>query len=228
MSQISLDHLFENKDGKTITISLTTANKFLTKLKTHQSSEKETNEVSWGSNRKNKSNNIAPKISINKILMKYDNKDDHNIYYDDKNKITDDINYATKSVVDSYVKDKRIFWDITTIKNTIFFTNGQKGIDTILSKIELLNLMKSELSNIRKSLDGSQDFDLLIKMYKRSKDNNNNENINVDTFDKNNVQDTIKKINSMINELENKRDKLNATTEIEVFLSNDSLEILGI
>jgi exonuclease VII small subunit len=230
MSTFSLEQILENKDGKTVTVSLTAANKFMTKLKTHQSSEKET-EDTWGSSRRSKSrasNAVQAKTSVKKILMKNCEKNDTGIHlnHTERTEINDSIADQTKSVVNAYTQNKRIFWDITTIKNKIFYTNGLKGIDTILSKIELLNSMKSELSTINKSLEGKHDLDILLKLYNRSVDDH--VDITVDSFDKDDVNKTIKKINQMINELETERDKLNATTDITVFLSTESLEILGL
>lgn len=230
MSSFSLEQILENKDGKNVTISLTAANKFMTKLKTHQSSEREP-EDTWGSSRRSRSkttNSVQAKTSVKKILMKHCEKSDTGIVVNDQTRqqINETIANDTKNAVNAYTQNKKIFWDITMIKNKIFFTNGVKGIDTILSKIELLNLMKSELSTINKSLEGAHDLDILLKLYNRSIDDHSD--INVDAFEKKNVGETVKKINQLINELETERDKLNATTDITVFLSNESLEILGL
>lgn len=230
MSNFSLDDLFVTKDGREITISLSTANKYMTKLKSHQSAEREEVTPSYG-RRKPVGTNVPAKTSVTKILMR-------NIHSENDNfqsahilgTIDEEIKTESQKIVSAYTKTKRVFWDITTLKNKIFYTNGYKGIDTILSKLDLLQSLKSDFASLNKNLEGSHDLNLLVKMYNKSNSeaNSSARDITVDAFNKQNVQATLKAINQLVTILETERDKLNSTTDVTVFLSNDSLEILGL
>jgi prefoldin subunit 5 len=124
----------------------------------------------------------------------------------------------------------KIGWDIAMIRNAIFAANGIAGIDFILSNIDHLNILKSDAQQILKKLTGKTDPLIEFALYKKaiaSKDETPTFAA-IDIWNKDEIDDLIKKINRQIAQLETQRDKLNTETIVTLHLSDESIEVLGI
>lgn len=117
--------------------------------------------------------------------------------------------------------------DLNTIKQSIFKANIESGISDVLSNIELCNF---QMNILQKSIKDVLNYPAHDNEYIRAiKDKIDYTSgyfteplINADE-----LENKIKELRKKLNELENKRDKLNANMTIKVELNEKTLEILG-
>ncbi|CAH6420998.1 Hypothetical protein KVN_LOCUS97 [uncultured virus] len=127
--------------------------------------------------------------------------------------------------------------DLNNLKLTVYRKNTEIGLDKILSKMDYLMEMKNLYQNMLLQLKKDNFYNLdkmssIFKNYNRKIENESNnsvsENISVRVYEIEELHKNIKEICKNIEQLENERDKLNATTFIDIELSSVALETLGI
>lgn len=208
------------KNRREFKVNLTAANKYMTKLKSHQSSNVSTVDQ-WG--RKTKvANGPVTRLNITQLMVKY-------MQSPENSQLTSDIESSRKYQQDQAETSRSVSLDISMLKNAIFRANGLGEIDSVLTEIDYLTNLKTEYNQIIKGCGEDIDVNQSMQMMKKSYETSNTyQQVEVNIWNRTELMNEIKKINKRINELEMKRDKLNATTEVTVFLSEKSVEVLGI
>lgn len=224
--------IFQKNSGKEIKVSLTTANKYMTKLKSHQSSEKEPTDpyaAAYGRRgRKNNASTVSATTDVSVIFNKYVAAEPF-VLEELIPSIEKELAEHFTSIRDTFLKNRRIGWDISMIKNSIFATNGASGIDHILSKIDHLNSLKTDYQQLLKSLSGRTYALAYFNAHAKAVASGTTPSeTTMDAWNKTELEQQIKTVNRQINELETQRDRLNASTDVTIHLSDESLEILGI
>lgn len=225
-----MSDIFQKISGREIKVSLTTANKYMTKLKAHQSNEKIPDDPYGSSYRRGKKGvtfTASATTDVSNIFNKYVASETF-ILQDVLSPMEQELNAHFESTRDAFIKNRRIGWDISMIKNAIFSTNGVSGIDYILSKIDHLNSLKTEYQQLVKTLSGKTHVLASFAAFIKTHESGTSSDTMMDAWDKDELQKQVKDINKQINDLETMRDKLNATTDVVIRLSDESLEILGI
>jgi hypothetical protein len=207
-----------------VKLKLTKAQKLLTKLKVYVDKNKA---VDFSANL------YFYNINRGNIDMK---KESNEIYEDIKNK-NDSLN---KKFVDLNI----LMNDFVLLKNKIHKTNSIIGLDDVLSEIEFLSQLKKNYELYLESFEAVcyKQIDVADIEYLKEKDAEKEKSTssypygssvtavtyNTTIFDKAQINESIKKINKRMDLLETKRDYLNATSEIELSLSQTSLDVLGL
>lgn len=209
-----------------IEVNLSTAQKYLTKLKSHQKSVSGMTE-SWNSGRRRQVSTVN-----------YATMDVSNIAkMTDLEKFCADVNLAADKIKEDRKSLRNISYDIINIKNAVHRQNSKLGLDDILSSIDFLN---AELSNWKTIESHSKNYVNLAEAHqlKTSFDTAKTESNNgktpvyptmcVSIYDAATIKNKIKFVTERIHSLEEARDKINVNTSIKVKVSKQSLETLGI
>ncbi len=201
-----------NYDNKIVNkMSLTKAHKVLTKMK---------KDLPLLGNNKNLSSYSIRKSQINTA------RDLDEII----SKMKENRNDQMNSFFDYYLLEN----DMLTLKNAIYKKNGEINMDRILSRIDMLNALKNQYQTFLTSnygLDSLRYFeDLNEEDIKKLSDGSDysDPSIGISFYKKEEIQKLINAISKEVNKLENERDYLNATTEIEIELSSKNVELLGL
>jgi hypothetical protein len=128
------------------------------------------------------------------------------------------------------LQKRTVSLDIILLKDAVHKYNSENGVDKVLSMIDYVNAELAELKNIEKgSIAVNTNNELLFKKYNdEPAENRINMNITVNIYDSKQLKQQIVGLNTRINQLENERDKLNASGSITVNLSKYSLDIIGL
>lgn len=125
--------------------------------------------------------------------------------------------------------------DIQALKSTIFTKNVETGLDNIVSKISYLNNKLNKLKTLVTQLNASTDvigMNELEDVHKRLQSTLENDisdpTVSLPFFEMDELTEEISTISKKIFALENERDQLNATNSIQVNLSTQSCDIIGI
>lgn len=133
-------------------------------------------------------------------------------------------------------RDKRfvVSYDIIVLKDALFAKNAERGVSHLLSKIDFVNAQLADLKSLMQSSTAAiqlSDTEMLKLLYTK---NNTvgvatvQKPITVAVYPKDLLKKEISKLTRMLKELEDNRDKLNATSHITVLLSAYSRSELGL
>lgn len=117
-------------------------------------------------------------------------------------------------------------------KNRLFELNIQYGIHSILSDVELLKLEKSELAEVASSAEESNSIPLesaLISMEAvKDVERKFEYKWNVRAFTAESIDQRLKKLSKELSELDDRRDRLNASSTFSIKLTPEEMSILNI
>lgn len=209
-----------------IEINLSTAQKYLTKLKSHQKSVSGMSD-SYGSGRRSQASSVNyATLDVSNIAK-----------ITDMEKFCVDVNVQADKVKEERNSLRNISYDIINIKNLVHKQNSKIGLDEILSSIDFLN---AELTNWKTIESASKNFlnisgaSQLKTAFDTAKAESNNgktpiyPTMYVSIYDSITIKNKIKLVTERIHFLEESRDKLNVNNLIKVKLSTQSIETLGI
>jgi cell division septum initiation protein DivIVA len=137
-----------------------------------------------------------------------------------------------KTEYDNYLNEKfTLQKDLNVLKQSIFTANVNSSLSEILTEIEYCNFQINTLVKTSKEIHNIQlnddtDISNTIERIRSSYVSNSgyfSEPLVLST----DLEQKIKNLRKQVNELENKRDKLNANTEVCIEVSQKCLEILG-
>jgi tetrahydromethanopterin S-methyltransferase subunit B len=121
------------------------------------------------------------------------------------------------------------------LKDIVHSKNTEVGLDATLSQIKLLteerNLYKSMLDAAGDNIQSADDLYGIYTNFKKERDQQGDapEQPNeVRFYEKPELNEKIKELTKQIEQLEDKRDTLNATTYIEVTFSTQIADVLGL
>lgn len=124
---------------------------------------------------------------------------------------------------------------INKFRNNLFTTNVKNNIHDVICEIDDLHTRLKDLETIYKSYDADYlTYDEAVRLSKTmtemSKESHTYRSnvIEVCAFDRSALKKTIQKLKARINNLEDKRDALNATTEFRIELDSHERTLLGI
>jgi len=137
-----------------------------------------------------------------------------------------------KTDYDNYLNDKfSLQKDLNVLKQSIFTANVNSGLSEILTDIEYCNFQINTLVKISKEIHNIQlndDTDISNTIERmRTSYASHSGYFTEPLVLSNDLEEKIKNLRKQVNELENKRDKLNANTEVCIEVSQKCLEILG-
>jgi hypothetical protein len=202
---------------KKFTFNLTKAQKLLTKFKIHIE--------------KNKSD-----IHVDNYFYKVNN---HTISLNDSNeKILEYIDEKDMLLNEKYQNYNLIMVDYINLKALVHKKNSDVGLSQILSELEFFIQLKknyetfqSQFNNLnaRVKVISTDDIEY-IKSKELLKTDPYSESVShkVSSFEKDKIDKLVKKISKELDVLENKRDRLNATSEITFNLSSVSCDTFGL
>jgi hypothetical protein len=142
--------------------------------------------------------------------------------------------------VDAVATDLIILNDYKKFKNCVYTLNAKSGLSDVLTRIDLLQEEKNIYTQIKKNMETltflpDNKLDDLYSRVKESTDktyysssSDEFSNLKLRIFDMSELKDKLKKINVELDELETKRDQLNAGTMVEFSFHKKTLELLGI
>ncbi len=197
------------KTTKTLTCSMTRANKILTKLK-----EMSNNKTSM--NRRGKYY-TEPPITYSVEISFLTNRQNH-------------VEKDLEQIRSAYNQVKLRKNLIEKIKNRIFVLNIRYGIHELLSEIDLLKHERTCLSDIldeykRKKCRTLEDIKYTMDILKND-DKKYEYKWCVSAFDADELQDQIKNISKKISQLDDKRDTINISSTFSIDLSSDEYSLL--
>ena len=197
--------------------SLTKAQKLLTKLKLYIDKNK------------------AIELSENLYFYLINNK---NLPLQNDNEfIINNINNKNKELVEKNNNFNLINFDYVKLKSTVYSKNSSSKLDEILSYVDYLNKLKNTYDSYLHKYESLQilenlsDKDLEFIRQKDSLQKNDYydlQSFNLTCFKKDKLKEIIKNINKKLDELENRRDYINSTTEIEVEFNQVTVDLLGL
>lgn len=211
-----------------VEFNLSTAQKYLTKLKSHQKST--SFDDYSGHTSRNRRSSYGPNT-------------ESCIDTSDMAKVHDSCNFQVNveklinKAKELRTETRNISYDIINIKNAVHKKNSDNGIDVILSSIDFLNAELSNWKSIEKNSDNVTHYEnshLLKFAFDKAKDESNNgktplfPSMIVSVYSPDFIANKIKVITNAINKLEEQRDTLNVNTKIQVKISNKSKEVLGL
>jgi len=135
--------------------------------------------------------------------------------------------------------------DMLALKNLIYHTNGEIKMDTLLSRIDFLNALKNHYGSFKTNLTNNayktksikelneKDITFLLEEDKKkdgyaSLRSTNVQSIDLSYYTAEQLTNLCNSISKEINELENKRDMLNATTIVNITLTQSTIKLLGL
>lgn len=150
---------------------------------------------------------------------------------------------TAKLKTDDYFK---LYDDLYRLESSLFNGNANSGMSLILSQIKYLKEMKTKVvslnaqlksytsyttctkDNIRSKLDLLAQNTLVKKLAPQWNGTLDTTRIYMLTYDANDYETMLTQLTKQISDLENKRDKLNATFTVSVELSNRAQQLLGL
>jgi hypothetical protein len=132
-------------------------------------------------------------------------------------------------------RDKRfvVSYDIIVLKDALFAKNAERGISQILSQIDFINAQLADLKSLLSSSAlavQTSDIDMITLLYKMNNMGSITvaKPVTVAVYSQVELKKLIKNLTKTLTELEEKRDKLNATSHITIPLSSFSRAELGL
>ena len=134
-----------------------------------------------------------------------------------------------------YLCNAEINYDYFQLKSLIQTQNAMCGLSKVLITIDYLSKLKKQyegylkqfsVGNIKYYSELNTDDMSLLNKYDEKRMNNNKVSISI--FTKDNIEETIVKINRELHELDMRKDKLNSTTMINIIFSKSSMKLLGL
>ena len=198
---------------ETFTFSLTKAQKLLTKLK------KYVDQI------RNKEPQYFYSISSSDIA-KYESVDN----------ILEKINKDRGELKCTFETNLTVTHDFFKLKTLVQTQNAISGINVILSDIEYYQQLQKKYETYLSSytqdvrLVTRGDIEYILQECQSENKNNSwsNTTVNTTSFDKTELEIQLKSINHKLDKLETERDKLNATVNITIELSNQVSSYLGL
>ena len=124
--------------------------------------------------------------------------------------------------------------DLANLKDTVYTKNHELGLDKILTRSTLVNSYIKLLQQLVKSMEGSYKYTsdelqgLFTKQDSESVSMYNNTVINHAAFDSNQIKDELATLLIEADNLEDKRDGLNARHKITLKPSTITIDFLGL
>ncbi len=215
MDLVNFIYSADNTNYKNYKLNLTKAQKLMTKLKSYID--------------KNKANELVESLyfyQVNKQTVPIHNNNEE---------ILEILNNKNKDLLEKNNNFNIINLDYVKLKAQVHQKNAQNKLDETLSYIEYLNQLKKTYESYVNSLDTelttkiqSNDIDYIRSKSDLGDSYYNNINFRTTCFDKEKLKELIKNINKKLDELENSRDYLNATSEIEVEFNKVTIDYLGL
>lgn len=143
---------------------------------------------------------------------------------------------AVKNIMNEHLQNFYKYYkletDMLALKNLIYKKNGEVKMDTILSRIDLLNALKAQYQQISysdsynaKSISELKQQDITRVAESLPTDYLS---LNVIFYPQDEITKIINSISKEVNKLETERDYLNATTELTIELYKENVELLGL
>ena len=216
MDLVNFIYSTDNNNYISFKLNLTKAQKLMTKLKSYID--------------KNKTNELADELYFYTV-----NKQTIPIHYKNE-EILEILNNKNKDLLEKNSNFNIINLDYVKLKAQVHQKNAQNKLDETLSYIDYLNQLKKTYESYLSSLNvnseltkiQSNDLDFIRNKSELGDNYYNNINFRTTCFDKDKLKELIKNINKKLDELENSRDYLNATSEIEVEFNKVSIDYLGL
>ena len=216
MDLVNFIYSTDNNNYISFKLNLTKAQKLMTKLKSYID--------------KNKTNELADELYFYTV-----NKQTIPIHYKNE-EILEILNNKNKDLLEKNSNFNIINLDYVKLKAQVHQKNAQNKLDETLSYIDYLNQLKKTYESYLSSLNvnseltkiQSNDLDFIRNKSELGDNYYNNINFRTTCFDKDKLKELIKNINKKLDELENSRDYLNATSEIEVEFNDVTVEFLGL
>ncbi len=217
MDLVNFVYSSENINSKKFKLTLTKAQKLMTKLKSHID--------------KNKSIELGENLYFYTV-----NKSSVPIHNENK-EILDLIDNKNKQLLERNNNFNILNLDYVKLKAQVHQKNAQCKLDETLSYIEYLNQLKKTYETYLISIDAGgevirkineSDIDYIRSKSELGDGYYNNVNFRSTCFEREKLKELIKEINKKLDELENSRDFLNATSEIEVEFNEVTVEFLGL
>lgn len=204
--------------------NLSKAQKYLEKLKTVVNDHvlNKRNNRRWGDN------NESAKVYISV-------SDIYNLVSSEQELIDNYRNLVNESL-DAYDTKLIFLQDFKALKNMVYTLNAKCELSYVLTQIDLLQEEKNMLNQIKTGMEGISYLpeSKLGELYNRL----TNENITVSNSDLSvfklkihnyeDIKQKLRLVNIKLEELETKRDQLNATTTMEFSFHKKTLDLLGI
>lgn len=206
---------------ETKTFNLAKAQKYLDKLK----NKLNLNTINNRRNTNSYINNTKYFISLSEI----------NNLISSEEELKENYNKKINNVVLELESKLNLIKDYKNLKNTIYTENTKCGINNILTKIDLLeeekNIYESFISSIKdddvKFLSDNK-IGYLYEKLKSLTENDLIDTIKLRIFNLEKLKEKVKLINKELEDLENKRDRLNANTNITFTFYKETLNLIGL
>jgi hypothetical protein len=212
--------------SNTRTFNLSKAQKYLDKLANFVSNNTSRKVRRTRSNPLNQ--NISPYVSVDEISQLVQNEEELRTRYEEQ------VNKVLKNL-----KTKlNVLHDYKNFKNMVYDTNSKVGLSNVLTKIDLLEEEKNIYESIQNSIQMQtlSGVDKLPDIYKKLVDSSKSytsreesvDRIKLSVFNNDDITKKLKQIYQELESMENKRDKLNAITDITFEFHPETLELLGL
>jgi len=135
---------------------------------------------------------------------------------------------------DTFKRNLLLQNDLANLKDTVYTKNHELGLDKILTRSTLVNSYIKLLQQLVKSMEGSYKYTsdelqgLFTKQDSESVSMYNNTVINHAAFDSNQIKDELATLLIEADNLEDKRDGLNARHKITLKPSTITIDFLGL
>jgi hypothetical protein len=215
-------------------VNLNTAHKYLSKLKAHQNSQKKTTQQS---NRYSRYGSSEQSDKFNGVV----NCESVLLYGGSNQEIKSKILAQVEEYKNEHLEKRVVSLDIIKIQQAIHKANVQTGADEHLGLVGWYNAEIAELKECLKEMDGSNKSQIndlenfiekFIKYSEKEKEVGTAPNVTIETsihsYTKDELNQSIKKTQKFIAELEDKIMAINATTKVRLGLGSKSLEVLGL
>lgn len=184
--------------------------------------------------------------SIRRGRRAYDYTNSENKYYIGVNEINNlvsseqelinNYNQMVKESVDSVESKLIMMKDYKNFKNCVYTLNAKSGLSDVLTQIDLLQEEKNIWGQIKSSMESQtylpenklgELYSKLTADYTRYSSNELTE-LKLRIYNLDELKEKLRKINVELEELETKRDQLNASIVIEFNFHQKTLNLLGI
>ena len=192
--------------------NLSTAQKYLTKLKSHQKTSLA------GSQQPLADTADTARVQNSELYMR---------------NVTNSVN----KIRAARVENRNISYDIVNIKNAVHKLNSKVGIDELLSSIDFLNAELSSWKAIERATQNytyCDDAPILKTAFDKAVNDSNSgktpqyPNMYVTAYSPTLIADKTKLITEALNKMEEKRDTINVNNKIKVKISENSKKVLGL
>lgn len=190
--------------------------------------------------------NISNPVPVRRGRRAYDYTNSENKYYIGVNEInnlvgseqelTNNYNQMVKDSVDVVETKLAIMKDYKKFKNWVYTLNAKSGLSDVLTQIDLLQEEKNIWTQIKSSME-SQTFlpdnkfgELYNKLSTEGIRYSSTElsELKLRIYNLDELKEKLRKINVELEEMETRRDQLNASTMIEFNFHKKTLDLLGI